>query len=201
MKRFHVHVAVADLDKSIRFYSTVFGADPTVVKPDYAKWMIEDPRINFAISARGAEAGVNHLGLQVDSDEEFRAMRDQLAAADSSIVEEAGATAATPKSDKYWVTDPQGIAWETYHSLGSIPMFGADSPIATDRGVLCAGTRGRQRQHSGQDATQLLLSVKPGGVCATTSRSADIVTRLDESARSSEPELRIVAAKRVRCRR
>lgn len=137
MKRFHVHVAVTDLDKSIRFYSAVFGAAPTVAKPDYAKWMIEDPRINFAISARGAEAGVNHLGLQVDSDEEFRAMRDQLAAADSSVLEEAGANCCYAKSDKYWVTDPQGIAWETYHSLGSIPMFGADSP-SQSTGACCA---------------------------------------------------------------
>ena len=127
MKRFHVHVAVNDLDQSIRFYSTVFGAEPAVVKPDYAKWLIEDPRINFAISARGAEAGVNHLGLQVDSDEEFQAMRDQLLAADSGIVEEAGANCCYAKSDKYWVTDPQGIAWETYHTLGSIPMFGAET--------------------------------------------------------------------------
>lgn len=126
MKRFHVHVAVKDLDQSIRFYSTVFGAEPAVVRPDYAKWMIEDPRINFAISARGADAGVNHLGLQVDTDEEFRAMRDQLSAADSSLVEETGANCCYAKSDKYWVTDPQGIAWETYHSLGSIPIFGSD---------------------------------------------------------------------------
>jgi catechol 2,3-dioxygenase-like lactoylglutathione lyase family enzyme len=137
MKRFHVHVAVNDLDKSIRFYSTVFGAEPAVVKSDYAKWMIEDPRINFAISARGAEAGVNHLGLQVDSDEEFRAMREQLAAADSTIVEETGANCCYAKSDKYWVTDPQGIAWETYQSLGSIPMFGADSP-SQSAGGCCA---------------------------------------------------------------
>jgi len=137
MKRFHVHVAVTDLDKSIRFYSTVFGAEPSVVKPDYAKWMIEDPRINFAISARGAEVGVNHLGLQVDSDEELRAMRDQLAAADSTMVEEVGANCCYAKSDKYWVTDPQGIAWETYHSLGSIPMFGADSP-SQSTGSCCA---------------------------------------------------------------
>jgi catechol 2,3-dioxygenase-like lactoylglutathione lyase family enzyme len=127
MKRFHVHIAVNDLDKCVRFYSTVFGAQPTVVKSDYAKWMLDDPRINFAISARGAEAGVNHLGLQVDSAEEFQALRDQLAAADSGIVEESGANCCYAKSDKYWVTDPQGIAWETYHTLGSIPIFGADS--------------------------------------------------------------------------
>jgi catechol 2,3-dioxygenase-like lactoylglutathione lyase family enzyme len=128
MKRFHVHVAVNDLDKSIRFYSTVFGAEPAVVKSDYAKWMIEDPRINFAISSRGAETGVNHLGLQVDTDEEFQAMRVQLAAADSGIVEETEANCCYARSDKYWVTDPQGIAWETYRTLGSIPMFGVDEP-------------------------------------------------------------------------
>ena len=127
MKRFHVHVAVNDLDKNIHFYSTVFGAEPAVVKPDYAKWMIEDPRINFAISSRGAETGINHLGLQVDSDEELQAMRDQLLAADSGIVEEMGANCCYAKSDKYWVTDPQGIAWETYHTLGYNPMFGAES--------------------------------------------------------------------------
>jgi hypothetical protein len=99
--------------------------------------MLEDPRINFAISSRGAEAGINHLGLQVDSDAEFQAMREQLMAADSGIVEETGANCCYAKSDKYWVTDPQGIAWETYHSLGSIPMFGADSE-SPSAGVCCA---------------------------------------------------------------
>ena len=128
MKRFHVHVAVEDLDRSIAFYSKVFGAQPTVQKPDYAKWMVEDPRLNFAISSRGAEPGINHLGFQLDSDEEFKAMHAQLAAADAGLVEEAGAHCCYAKSDKYWVTDPAGIAWETYHSLGTIPMFGADAP-------------------------------------------------------------------------
>ena len=126
MKRFHVHVAVDDLGKAVRFYSTMFGAEPTVLKSDYAKWIVEDPRINFAISARGAAPGVNHLGFQLDSDEEFRAMHAQLAAADSGLVEEIGANCCYAKSDKYWVTDPAGVAWETYHTLGTIPVFGAD---------------------------------------------------------------------------
>ena len=129
MKRFHVHVAVADLDRSIGFYSTLFGAGPTVRKPDYAKWMLDDPRINFAVSQRaptasGSQPGVDHLGLQVDSDEELTAMRDQLERADRSIVEEADASCCYAKSDKYWITDPQGIAWETFHSLGAIPVYG-----------------------------------------------------------------------------
>jgi catechol 2,3-dioxygenase-like lactoylglutathione lyase family enzyme len=127
MKRFHVHVAVTDLDAGIAFYSKLFGAEPTVRKPDYAKWMVEDPRLNFAISSRGANAGVNHLGFQLDSDEEFKAMQAQLMEADAGLVEESGANCCYAKSDKYWVTDPAGIAWETYRTLGSIPMFGAES--------------------------------------------------------------------------
>ncbi len=125
MKRFHVHVAVADLAEGIRFYSTVFGAEPTVRKDDYAKWMMEDPRLNFAISARGGRPGINHLGLQLDTDEEFRAMHERLAKADAGLVEETNAHCCYAKSDKYWVTDPAGVAWETYHTLGEIPMFGA----------------------------------------------------------------------------
>jgi catechol 2,3-dioxygenase-like lactoylglutathione lyase family enzyme len=131
MKRFHVHMAVDNLAEGIQFYSKLFGAAPTVQRPDYAKWMVEDPRLNFAISARGASAGVNHLGFQLDSDAEFKAMRAQLADADAGLVEEAGANCCYAKSDKYWVTDPAGIAWETYHTLGSIPVFGTD--VATGK--------------------------------------------------------------------
>ena len=130
MKRFHVHVAVNSLEDGIAFYSKVFGTEPTVQKPDYAKWMVEDPRLNFAISSRGGKPGVNHLGFQLDSDEEFKAMHAQLAEADAGLVEEIGANCCYAKSDKYWVTDPAGIAWETYHSLGTIPLFGADEPGA-----------------------------------------------------------------------
>ena len=126
MKRFHVHVGVNNLQDSIRFYSTVFGAEPTVVKPDYAKWMLDDPRINFAISHRGGNTGVNHLGFQVDSDEELKGMRERLTAADEGLAEDVGAHCCYAVSNKYWVTDPQGIPWETYHSLGSIPVFGAE---------------------------------------------------------------------------
>lgn len=126
MKRFHVHVGVNDIAVSVRFYSQVFGAGSTVLKDDYAKWMVEDPRLNFAISMRGSKLDVNHLGLQVDTDEELQGMRDQLAAADASLVTEVGAKCCYATSDKYWVTDPQGVAWETYHSLGSIPRFGAE---------------------------------------------------------------------------
>lgn len=130
MKRFHVHVAVNDLEASIRFYSTVFGAAPTVRKPDYAKWMIEDPRINFAISHRGAKAGVDHLGFQVDSDEELAALRSQVRAAEIAAVDQPDATCCYARSDKYWVTDPQGVAWETYHTFGEVEIYGATTKRA-----------------------------------------------------------------------
>jgi catechol 2,3-dioxygenase-like lactoylglutathione lyase family enzyme len=124
MKRFHVHVAVPDLAASIRFYSTLFGAEPSVTKDDYAKWMLDDPCVNFAISQRGAKIGINHLGFQVDSGDELNALHGQLEAADRGVVAEMGANCCYAKSDKYWVTDPAGIAWESFHSLGTIPMFG-----------------------------------------------------------------------------
>jgi catechol 2,3-dioxygenase-like lactoylglutathione lyase family enzyme len=125
MKRFHVHVSVNDLDASIRFYSALFGAQPTVHKDDYAKWMVEDPRLNFAISQRGSRtAGINHLGLQVDSDEELEALRTQARAADFAAVAEKGVNCCYATGNKYWFTDPAGVAWETYHTLGQIEFFG-----------------------------------------------------------------------------
>jgi catechol 2,3-dioxygenase-like lactoylglutathione lyase family enzyme len=128
MKRFHVHVSVHDIQQSIRFYSTLFGAEPSVVKDDYAKWMLEDPRVNFAISRRAFATGVDHLGLQVDSGEELAALEDQVRRADASMVTEANTTCCYAKSDKYWVTDPQGVAWETFHTLGSAPVYGDAAP-------------------------------------------------------------------------
>jgi catechol 2,3-dioxygenase-like lactoylglutathione lyase family enzyme len=127
MKRFHVHVSVDDLDANIRFYSTVFGAPPTVVKDDYAKWMVEDPRVNFAISKRGAKAGLDHLGLQVESDEDLAGLRSQVERAQIAALDQTGAACCYAKSDKYWITDPQGIAWETFHTLDAIPVFGEDN--------------------------------------------------------------------------
>ena len=147
MKRFHVHIGVNDIAESVRFYSQVFGAEPSVLKDDYANWMVEDPRINFAISARGSRVGLNHLGLQVDTGEELQDMRAQLEAADASLVAEAGANCCYANSDKYWVTDPQGVAWETYHTLGSIPRFGSgDEAAGTAEPVAasaCCSTTGR----------------------------------------------------------
>lgn len=139
MKRFHVHVGVRDLEQSIRFYSSLFGVDPTVLKDDYAKWMIEDPRINFAISQRGSKFGVNHLGLQVDTAEELPDVRQRFVAADNdSLVDEVGVTCCYAKSDKHWVTDPQGVAWEGWHSLGQVELHDASDASGSGEAACCA---------------------------------------------------------------
>lgn len=137
MKRFHVHISVKSLPESIAFYSKILGAEPTVIHGDYAKWMIEDPRINLAISQRGREAGVNHLGFQVDSEEELKGLRAQVATAKIAAVDEGAAACCYARSDKYWIEDPQGIAWETFHTLGSIPVFGEEAEPAADRSACC----------------------------------------------------------------
>lgn len=124
MKRFHVHVSVDDLDANVKFYSTVFGAPPTVLKPDYAKWMVDDPRINFAISKRGSATGIDHLGVQVESDEELAALREQVSGAQIVALDQPDSACCYARSDKYWTTDPQGIAWETFHTLDAIPVYG-----------------------------------------------------------------------------
>jgi len=137
MKRFHVNVSVNDLDESIRLYSALFAAEPTVRKDDYAKWRLDDPRINFAISQRGFAPGVNHLGFQVDSAQELAAMRNQLLSADNNLIEQSDAACCYAKSDKYWVTDPVGIAWETFHTLDAIPMYGDDTDITPKDSACC----------------------------------------------------------------
>jgi len=124
MKRFHVHISVDDIDANVKFYSTVFGVPPTVLKSDYAKWMVDDPRVNFAISKRGSRGGVDHLGLQVESDPELAALQGQIAAAKIAALDQPEAQCCYAVSDKYWTTDPQGIAWETFHTLDSIPVYG-----------------------------------------------------------------------------
>ena len=160
MKRFHVHVAVDDLAANIRFYSTVFGAQPTVVKDDYAKWMLDDPRVNFAISSRGAKPGLDHLGLQVDSDEELAALRAQVGKAEIAAFDQSQAACCYAKSDKYWINDPQGIAWETFHTLDQIPVFGADTKTAEKADSACCApaAQGRARElRRAREVAQLLL--------------------------------------------
>jgi catechol 2,3-dioxygenase-like lactoylglutathione lyase family enzyme len=123
MKRFHVHVHVENLDKSIGFYSKLFAAEPARVEGDYAKWMLDDPRINFAISTRGGSPGIDHLGFQTDDAEELAVLKARAEAADMALLDEGETTCCYARSEKHWVTDPQGIAWEHFHTLGNIPVF------------------------------------------------------------------------------
>lgn len=124
MKRFHIHVSVDDLAANVRFYSTMFGVPPTILKPDYAKWMVDDPLVNFAISKRGAASGIDHLGVQVDSDTELSMLRERVAAAEIQMLDQPQSDCCYARCDKYWTTDPQAIAWETFHTLDAIPVYG-----------------------------------------------------------------------------
>lgn len=123
MKRFHVHLHVDDLARSIGFYSKLFAAEPARVESDYAKWMVEDPPVNFAISTRGAQPGIDHLGIQTDDAAQLAALKARAEAADLAVHDEGETTCCYARSEKHWVTDPQGIAWEHFHTLGNIPAF------------------------------------------------------------------------------
>lgn len=137
MNRFHVHLNVVDLDASIRFYRELFAAEPAVRKPDYAKWMLEDPRLNFAISSTGRAPGIDHLGLQVDSGDELAALGQRLQAAGGALVPEHATVCCYARSDKNWTEDPQGTRWETFHTLGEATTYhGAEAACATD-GASC----------------------------------------------------------------
>ncbi|HVV65997.1 MAG TPA: ArsI/CadI family heavy metal resistance metalloenzyme [Rhizomicrobium sp.] len=124
MKRLHVHVAVEDIERSTRFYSSLFGAAPTVAKADYAKWMLDDPRVNFAISSRGGEVGLGHLGIQVESAADLAAVTARAKQAAGEALIEQGAKCCYAQGDKAWATDPQGVRWETFHTTGELATGG-----------------------------------------------------------------------------
>ena len=132
MKRFHVHVGVENLDASIAFYSALFAAEPSVAKPDYAKWMLDDPRVNFAISSNGhAARGIEHLGIQAETPAELADVYGRLRAADRPVVEEGATTCCYAKSEKSWIADPDGIVWETFLTSGDATVYGDDAPLET----------------------------------------------------------------------
>lgn len=143
MKRFHVHVRVDDLQASVAFYAKLFAAEPTRQESDYAKWMLDDPRINFAISTRGGAPGVDHLGLQADSEEELAELRARAEAADLVLLDAGETSCCYARSDKHWITDPQGIAWEHFRTLGDIPVYGEAGAAAAapqaEPAACCAG--------------------------------------------------------------
>jgi lactoylglutathione lyase len=156
MKRFHVHAHVEDLQASIAFYSKMFGAEPTRVESDYAKWMLEDPRINFAISTRGGKPGVDHLGIQTDTEEELAELRERARAADMALLDEGETTCCYARSDKHWLVDPQGIAWEHYHTLGNIPVF-SEPAVSKDAPACCVTPASRGKP--------IAIDVKPASSC------------------------------------
>lgn len=162
MKRFHVHVHVEDLDKSIGFYSKLFAAEPARVEGDYAKWMLDDPRVNFAISTRGGQPGVDHLGFQTDDAEELAALKARAEAADMALLDEGATTCCYARSEKHWVTDPQGIAWEHFHTLGNIPVF-SEGRQAGAASACCA-----------TDAATAPAGAEPAACCAPTTRGKPV---------------------------
>ena len=131
MKRLHVHVGVNDLDQSIRFYSTLFASEPTVRKDDYAKWMLDDPRVNFAISSGKAAKGIEHLGIQAENVGELGEVYGRLKAADRPVLEEGRTTCCYAKSEKSWISDPDGIVWETFYTDGEATTYGDSSALGT----------------------------------------------------------------------
>lgn len=126
MKRLHIHLSVKDLDASVRFYSQLFATEPTVRKPDYAKWMLDDPRVNFAISDRDGRPGVQHLGIQVESRAELAEVYERLRHADGPVIEEGEKTCCYARGEKSWIDDPQGIKWETFLTTGESTVYGTD---------------------------------------------------------------------------
>ena len=139
MKRLHLHISVPDIDQAVGFYNALFGASPVVVKHDYAKWMLEDPRVNLAISSRARAAGVDHVGIQVDSAEELSVLAARLKTAGNTTFDQAATTCCYAKSDKSWVTDTAGVRWETFYTMGEATTYGEDEeiPAATPKAACC----------------------------------------------------------------
>lgn len=138
MKRFHVHLNVQDLPASIAFYSKLFASEPARVETDYAKWMLTDPPVNFAVSTRANSLGIDHLGLQAENEEELAELKARVAEAEIDVFDEGAATCCYSKSEKHWITDPQGIAWEHFHTLGDVPVYGEKRALAGSESACCA---------------------------------------------------------------
>jgi hypothetical protein len=133
MKRLHLHISVDDLTQSVQFYSTLFAAEPSVTKSDYAKWMLDDPRVNFAISTRNSGAGLDHLGIQVETPDELQEVYGRLRQADRPMLEEGATTCCYAQSEKSWITDPQGVSWETFLTTGESTVYGDSADLGAIR--------------------------------------------------------------------
>ena len=172
MKRFHVHLHVDDLAKSIGFYSKLFAAEPARLEGDYAKWMLQDPPVNFAISTRGAQPGIDHLGIQTDDPAELAAMKARAQAADMALLDEGETTCCYARSEKHWVTDPQGIAWEHFHTLGNIPVFNEAARAEATQSACCAPA---------VTAEAPAAATEPVACCAPTPRGKPVGIALKSS--------------------
>jgi hypothetical protein len=168
MKRFHVHLHVDDLATSIAFYSRLFAAQPSRREGDYAKWMLEDPPLNFAISTRGSRPGIDHLGIQTDDAGELAALKARAEAADMALLDEGQTTCCYARSEKHWVSDPQGIAWEHFHTLGNIPVFNEAPAMPAARSACCAPTAAAVTERAAVAATE------PCACCAPVPRGKPV---------------------------
>jgi catechol 2,3-dioxygenase-like lactoylglutathione lyase family enzyme len=171
MRRLHVHVAVKDLTDSVRFYSTLFGVRPSVLEEDYAKWMLDDPRVNFAISARGQAPGLDHLGFQVESEGELHEVAERLHSAGQDILEQKDAACCYTRSDKAWVSDPQGVRWETFRTFGALTTFGED---LTPRGD---GVRGASSGETWTAASGAKTETRPAACCGAVAEPTGVASR------------------------
>jgi catechol 2,3-dioxygenase-like lactoylglutathione lyase family enzyme len=166
MKRLHVHVSVDDLDRSIGFYSTLFAATPSVVKSDYAKWMLEDPRVNFAISQRGREhIGLDHLGIQVENEAELGEVYERLQAAEGPVLEQGAVTCCYHQSEKSWIADPTGIQWETFLTHGETTVYG-DGGFRSAQDQACCG-------EAPAAATAACCTPTPASACCAPAAAAE----------------------------
>ena len=141
MKRLHVHVSVDDIGQSVRFYSTLFAAEPSVTKPDYAKWMLDDPRVNFAISTRGGRTGLDQMGIQVETTGELQEVYGRLQQADRPVLEEGATTCCYATSEKSWIADPQGLAWEAFLTTGESTVYGVDLDLTPITSSACCAPK------------------------------------------------------------
>lgn len=137
MKRLHVNLAVTDLEASVRFYTSLFDAEPAVLKGDYAKWMLDDPRVNFAITTRGSRKGIDHLGIQVDSEDELSQLYSRFENAGAPVIEQGETTCCYARSEKNWIFDPEGVPWETFLTKGESPVYGSDEIHLADGDSAC----------------------------------------------------------------
>lgn len=177
MKRLHIHVSVDELSTSVRFYNALFGAEPTVLKHDYAKWMLDDPRVNFAISQRGAPAGLDHLGIQAENGDELAELKQRIDAAGMAALTEAGTTCCYARSDKHWVQDPSGIAWETYHTLDSAPTYNdAPQAVAANPDSCCAPAPAALAV-ADACCTPAASSADTGSCCAPAPQKVQLIAR------------------------